>query len=288
MRDPEVKDHFIIALATTDSEFPLQLWDKLASQVKNTLNLMQALHIDPNMSAYEAIWGPYNWNPFPLAPLGCKAVIYKSPNAQGLWGSHGTDAWYLGPSVDHYQCNHYVVPKTRVYQISGSSELFPQHCQVPFLSRKDHLQELTNKMVSTLGAMTAKKKRRVLTLVRAKLSDKTICPGGPAFLTSLCHAWILPEDDFQQVPQAVAPMRDQQRVIPSGEQRVVPPHKIISIEDLRQMSNAPPIMNAPNPTTKQALKLMKQVHRRLTPNNIPGIVPLITGAPPRHPPFYRY
>jgi hypothetical protein len=34
------KDHFISALATTDSEFLLQLWDKLTSQVKNTLNLM--------------------------------------------------------------------------------------------------------------------------------------------------------------------------------------------------------------------------------------------------------
>jgi hypothetical protein len=151
------KDHFISALATTDSKFPLQLWDKLASQVENTLNLMQALHIDPNMLAYEAIWGPYNWNHFPLAPPGCKAVIYKSPDARGLWGSRGTDAWYLGPSVYHYQCNHYFVPKTRAYQIFGSAKLFPQHCQVPFLSTKDHLQELTNKMVSTLGAMMAKK-----------------------------------------------------------------------------------------------------------------------------------
>ena len=88
-------------------------------------------------------------------------------------------------------------------------------------------------MVLTLGAMTAKKQQRVLTLVQEKLSDETICPGRPAFLTSPCHAWILPEDNFQQVPQAVALMQDQQRVIPSGEQRVVPPHEIISIEDLR-------------------------------------------------------
>jgi hypothetical protein len=74
------KDHFISALATTDSKFPLQLWDKLASQVENTLNLMQASCIDPDMSAYEAILGPYNWNRFPLAHPGCKAVIYESPN----------------------------------------------------------------------------------------------------------------------------------------------------------------------------------------------------------------
>ncbi len=52
------KDHFISALATTDSKFPLQLWDRLTPQVENTLNLMQASRIDPNMSAYEAIHGP--------------------------------------------------------------------------------------------------------------------------------------------------------------------------------------------------------------------------------------
>ena len=226
------KDHFISALAMTDSKFPLQLWDKLTSQVKNTLNLMQASHINPNMSAYEAIWGPYDWNCFPLAPLGCKAVIYESPDALGSWGSRGTNAWYLSPLVDHYQCNHYFIPKTRVYQISGSAELFPQHCQVPFLSIKDQLQELTNKMVSTLGAMTPAKQQRVLTLVQRKLSDKVICPGRPAFLTSPCHAWILPEGNEQQVPQAVTLMRDK-RVVMSGEQRVGPTHEIVSIKDLR-------------------------------------------------------
>ena len=33
------KDAFIAALATTDNEFLLQLWDKLALQVQDTLNL---------------------------------------------------------------------------------------------------------------------------------------------------------------------------------------------------------------------------------------------------------
>ena len=70
------KDHFISALTTTDSEFPLQLWDKLTSQVETTLNnLMRASRINPRILAYEAIWGPYDWNHFPLAPPGCKAVI---------------------------------------------------------------------------------------------------------------------------------------------------------------------------------------------------------------------
>ena len=48
------KDAFIAALAITDSEFPLQLWDKLAPQVQNTLNLLQKSRINPNILADEA------------------------------------------------------------------------------------------------------------------------------------------------------------------------------------------------------------------------------------------
>jgi hypothetical protein len=71
------KDAFIAALATTDSNFPLQLWDRLMPQVQNTLNMMRTLRINPAISAYEALNGPYDWNRYPLAPLGCKAVVYE-------------------------------------------------------------------------------------------------------------------------------------------------------------------------------------------------------------------
>jgi hypothetical protein len=121
--------------------------------------------------------------------------------------------------------------------------------------------------------MTAEKQRRVLTLVWAKLSDETLSPGGPAFLTSPCHTWILPEDNFQQVPQPRAPTQDQQRVAQSDEQRVGPNPTITKLDFLCRMSDAPPIMNVPNPTTKWALKTTKRVHRRLTHNNVPNTVP---------------
>ena len=289
------KDHFISALATTDSEFPLQLWDRLTPQVETALNLMRPSRSNPNISAYEEIWGLYDWNAFPLAPPGCKAVIDESPEARGSWGSRGTDAWYLGPSHDHYQCNHYFVPETRAYCISGSAELFPQHCQVPFLSTNEHMQELTNEVVSTLKTMTPKKQRKVITLVQAKLANMNVHPEGPAFLSSPCHAWMLPNDNIQQVPQIQIrpPTQDQQRVAPSAEQRVgtTDPSAeqrvgttptIKATQDLRRISNAPPIMNAPNPTTKRALKTTKRVHMRRTRNNIPGTVPLITPAIPQN------
>ncbi len=121
------KDHFISALATTDSEFPLQLWDWLTPQVENALNLLHRSWINPAKSAYEALLGPYNWNRFPLAPPGCKAVLYKTPDHRGSWGSRGTDGWYLGPFINRYCCCHYFEPKTHAYCIFGLVELFSQH-----------------------------------------------------------------------------------------------------------------------------------------------------------------
>jgi hypothetical protein len=97
------KDHFVSALATTDSDFPLQLWDRLTQHVETTLNLLRPSRIDPTKSAYEALHGPYDWNRFPLAPPGCKAVIYEAPESRTSRGSRGTDAWYLGPSLDHFR-----------------------------------------------------------------------------------------------------------------------------------------------------------------------------------------
>ena len=208
---------------------------------------------------------------------------YESLAARGSWGSRGTDTWYLGPLLDHYRCNHYFVPETRAYRISGSAELFPQHCQVPFLSTSDHMHELTNEVVSMLKNMTPEKQPRVLTLFQAKLADALTRPEGPAFLSSPCHAWILPEKDFQRVPQIRTPTQDQQRVAPSAEQRVGTTPDITAIQDLCRMSNAPPIMNVPNPTTKRALKSTKRVHRHTTRNNVPGTVPPITPAIPRRP-----
>ncbi len=142
------KNAFIAALATTDRNFPIQLWNRLTPHVQNTLNLLRASRVNPTISAYETLNGPYDWNRYPLAPLGCKAVIYEDGNTRGLWASRGIDGWYLGPLLDHYGCDVYYVPATRGYRVSGSTELFPQHCQLPTLTPHQHLRELTDKLAA--------------------------------------------------------------------------------------------------------------------------------------------
>jgi hypothetical protein len=85
--------HFVSVLATTDRKFSLQLWDCLTPHVEMLLNMLRPLQIDPTKSAYEALHGPYDWNQFPLAPPGCKVMIYEIPRSRTSWGSRGTDVW---------------------------------------------------------------------------------------------------------------------------------------------------------------------------------------------------
>jgi hypothetical protein len=109
---------FIAALATTNSDFLIQLWDCLTPHVLNCLNMMRTSCIDPSKIVYKTLYVPYNWNPYHLAPLGCKAVVYEDGNTRGSWAYKGVAGWYLGPSMDHYCCDVYYIPKTCAYLIS--------------------------------------------------------------------------------------------------------------------------------------------------------------------------
>ncbi len=146
------KNRFIGALGTTDSEFPIQLWDKLAPQVQDSINLLRRSRVNPAISVYETLEGPYDWNRYPLAPLGTKSIIYEDSDTRASWAPHGLDAWHLGPSKDHYRCHLYFVPETSGYRISGSAELFPQHCIAPHYSNETHVNELAAELQSAVPA----------------------------------------------------------------------------------------------------------------------------------------
>ena len=245
------KDAFIAALATTDVDFPLQLWDRLTSQVQDCVNLMRASRINPEISAYEALNGPYDWNRYPLAPLGCKAVIYEDNDVRRSWASRGVDGWYLGPSKDHYRCDLYYIPETRAYRVSGSTELFPQHCQLPNLTHIQHLRALSKEIAD-----------------ETEIATKT--PQGRAIIEQLkvnLQNILNPEDDHSE----------KQRVRREEEQRVIDNSPIITIP---RITKADPILQSRNPTAKRLLKNTQRIHGRATRNNTPGGLPQITRAIP--------
>ena len=49
------KKSFIGTLETTNREFPIQLWDKLAPQVHDCINFLHCSHISPTKLVYEML-----------------------------------------------------------------------------------------------------------------------------------------------------------------------------------------------------------------------------------------
>ena len=56
------KHHFIAGLSSTNSNFPLNQWDKLVPQTVLTLNILRPSRIDPTISAHAQVHGDFNWN----------------------------------------------------------------------------------------------------------------------------------------------------------------------------------------------------------------------------------
>jgi hypothetical protein len=255
------KNAFIAALATTDSEFLLKLWEKSTPQVQDTLNLMCASRTNPTIFAYKALNGPYDWNRYPLAPLGCKAVIYKDSNTRGSWALQGIDGWYLGPSRDHYECDIYFVSEMKAYHVSGSTKLFPKHCQLLSMMPHHHLLALTDEL--TLEGTTAGQTTKgccLLTLLQSHIKDILNPPAPP------------PEKHRVTVEEQRVSMDVQYENI----QRVIDDTPILTVQ---WFLDAPTIMQSRKPTEKQTLKIMPRLHQRVTWNNTPGTVPPITCAP---------
>jgi hypothetical protein len=122
-------------------------------------------------------------------------VIHENLKLRTLWGSQGTNAWYVSPSLYHYQCNHYFVLGMHVYRISGSAKLFPQHCQVPNLMWNEYLQEVITELMTMLNESPPKKQAHVLTKVQQKLASGNRGQNWQT-LSHPTHKWLLPPGDM--------------------------------------------------------------------------------------------
>ena len=156
-------NHFISSVCSTDIEWPLQLWNTMTEQAVITCNTIRKSHIDPMESSYHQLHGSrYNWNRFPMAPHGTRAVLYLNPENRSSWVTRGIDAWYCGPAQDHYCCNIFYVPETRFYRTSGSLDLFPQHSSLPDMSPEEHYNTVHNELIHSIMALQKSVKQKPL------------------------------------------------------------------------------------------------------------------------------
>ena len=95
--------------------------------------------------------GNYDFNSTPLAPPGTKCIIHLKPQKRGTFQTHGIDAWYIGPSMQHYRCFKCFVPETGGTRDADTVEFFPQQIPFPNTTPETYLQQTAADMLSILS-----------------------------------------------------------------------------------------------------------------------------------------
>ena len=97
------KKHFIAGFSTTDPNVPIKKWDRLISQCVITLYLLQNSRVNPALSEYVDLFGPYDFNKSPMVPPGTRVIVHDKPIIHTSWGHNVTLGWYIGHSLYHYR-----------------------------------------------------------------------------------------------------------------------------------------------------------------------------------------
>ena len=112
------KNNFLLILYGVDESFPMQFRDKLLPQAELTLNLLRQSNATPNVSAHAHLFGVFDYNMMPLAPVGCGVQIHKDADKRGSLSPRTVDGWYLGTSPDHYRPHIIHVKGTKANRVS--------------------------------------------------------------------------------------------------------------------------------------------------------------------------
>ena len=133
------KAHFISILAGVDADFPIYLWDKLLPQAELTLNLLRQSNTNPAVSAHAHLFGPFDFNKYPLAPIGCAVQVHIPRDRRRTWGLRAQRGWYIGYAPDHYRLHTFVDNITKAECVSGAVEFKHKRITNPQLSHDDKI-----------------------------------------------------------------------------------------------------------------------------------------------------
>ena len=144
------KNHFLSCLATCNKNFPISEWDRLLPQTVMTLNMLRNTRLNPSLSAYTYLFGQHNFSKNPLAPFGSKIMIHNKKNTRGSWEYHADEAWYIGPSKEHYRCFKCFNPTTRQEVVTDTVEIIEDNIPLPITSIDEYLKQSIDDILSVL------------------------------------------------------------------------------------------------------------------------------------------
>ena len=144
------KNHLLANLAGADPDFPVNEWDRLLPQLQITLNLLRNSRVNPALSSYAYLFGNFDFNRTPLAPVGTKVLSHSKPAQRRSWDYHGVQGWYIGPSMEHYRCVKCFFPTTGKTRDTDTVEFFPKEIPFPKTTSEDFLIQAATDILTLL------------------------------------------------------------------------------------------------------------------------------------------
>lgn len=144
----------------------MNLWDRLVPQAVITLNLLRQSHKNPAISAYQHVYGNFDYNKTPLGPLGCAVEMHESANRRKTWDPRSVSGWYLGSSMEHYRCHKIFCKATRSERVSDT--VFFQHRYItqPSLTPEHHIVKAVGDLASALRRRVNKQGKEEMSILK--------------------------------------------------------------------------------------------------------------------------
>ena len=144
------KDHFLAILAGVAPTYPRDRWDLLLPQAELTLNLLRP-SLNPTRSAWESLFGPFNFDATPLGPAGCRVLIHSKAAIRRSWENRCHEGFYLGPTLQHYRCYQVLNKQSGAVTISDTIKFRHHYLPTPELSPEDKLLHAVQAINHTLA-----------------------------------------------------------------------------------------------------------------------------------------
>ena len=99
--------------------------------------MLRQSRINPKLSAHDQVFGTFNYQRTPLAPLGTKVIIHERPDQRLTWDKHGLPGFLVNRAKDHFRSYQVSVTKTGATRVSDAIELLPTKYKMPKTSSAD-------------------------------------------------------------------------------------------------------------------------------------------------------
>jgi hypothetical protein len=112
--------------------------------------MLRRSRINPRLSAHTQIFGVFDYNQTPLAPIGTRTVVVHkrtTQQSQTTFGNHGAIGRTIGLALDHYRHWEFFIPKTRGTRVSDTVVFLLEKYSMPTTASANRvaaaLEELT-------------------------------------------------------------------------------------------------------------------------------------------------